>query len=74
MRSCVGDPLPAELDRRAVGQLMVEHAAAHAITGFEDHDVLAGGEKVACRDQPRDAGADDGDVGFHSLRHGCQRT
>ena len=53
---------------------MVEHAAAHAITGFEDHDVLAGGEKVACRDQPRDAGADDGDVGFHSLRHGCQRT
>src|SRR5262249_30532851 len=63
------DPLTAELDGRAVRQLVVEHPTSDADTGLEHDDLSAGGSEIARRDQARDTRTDDDLIGIGLLTH-----
>jgi hypothetical protein len=56
------DPLAAVVDRRAVGGRQRQRAAADPVAGLQHHDLGAGGDQVAGRDQPGKPGADDDHV------------
>ena len=72
------DPLPAELDDRAVGERVVEDAPAHAVAGLQHDDAAALLLEAAGGRQAGEAGPDDDDInGVHgdlsvSLVNGVQ--
>ena len=60
------DPLSAELDDRAVGERVVEGAAADAVAGLQHEDAAALLLESARRGQAGEAGPDDDDInGLH---------
>ena len=57
------DPLAAELVRLSA-ELRVPEPPSDAVASFEDDDVAPGRNEPACGGEPRDACADDRDVGL----------
>ena len=55
-------PLAAELDHRTAAQILVQQLPADSLTSLDHDDVDACGGEVACRGEPREAGADDHDI------------
>ena len=56
------DPLPAELDDRAVGERVVEDAPADAVAGLQHDDAAALLLEAAGGGQAGEAGPDDDDI------------
>jgi hypothetical protein len=62
------DPLPTQLDDRAVVEGVVPDPPADTVASLEHDDVVSGGDQVTGGDQAGDAGSDHADVDSFSHR------